>query len=239
MKFAPQYGQERRRQEEIQKFTSSPGGEKVGDVRGRTKGYSCANASPGGSPLANRGCDLRSVPSHRSLARRGNEAVSPMWGAGGRDRIGPHDRDPLTPTTSRTWGPLPAPAGKDAGGGPPSPPRGAASDFDRICPALECGRSSYRLPPLVYAAAAQGGIAANRDVPRASCPCSSMARMAMAHRFRAPTRGAPTRRANCLLRKQEFYGIATQSPSKKGGSCCDRTPRRFAQIRLEERANSM
>ena len=32
--------------------------------------------------------------------------------------------DPLTPTTSRTWGPLPAQADENAGCRPPSPPKG-------------------------------------------------------------------------------------------------------------------
>src|SRR5271170_5438532 len=35
-----------------------------------------------------------------------------------------HRFDPLTPTTSKAWGPLPSPADENAGGRPPSPPKG-------------------------------------------------------------------------------------------------------------------
>ena len=40
---------------------------------------------------------------------------------GNQDDAAPPLKRPLTPTTCRTWGPLPAPAGENAGGGPPSP----------------------------------------------------------------------------------------------------------------------
>ncbi len=40
--------------------------------------------------------------------------------------------DPLTPTTSRTWGPLLAPADESAGCDPPSPPRGRGLGILRI-----------------------------------------------------------------------------------------------------------
>ena len=36
-------------------------------------------------------------------------------------KVGSPGKRPLTPTTSRTWGPLPAPAGESARRGPPSP----------------------------------------------------------------------------------------------------------------------
>jgi hypothetical protein len=57
----------------------------------------------------------------KKLAQVREEAAGRFQAVGGGHEL---QGDPLTPTTSRTWGPLPAPAGESAGCGPPSPPRG-------------------------------------------------------------------------------------------------------------------
>ena len=56
--------------------------------------------------------------------------------------------DPLTPTTSRTWGPLPAPADENAVCGTPSPPKGRGSEIQSPSApagAAECARRGVTL----------------------------------------------------------------------------------------------
>ena len=114
--FGRQPDQQQETREKFLEIFGSSRGEKVDDVRSLTQSHGCADANPGGSPLANRGCDEWSLPSGQSLAHQRPKGERPARDAVGPKPIGPHPIAPAYPQT-------PAYALMDtAGAGHPLPP---------------------------------------------------------------------------------------------------------------------